>query len=98
MSKITHLLAAAAMLAALSVNAQAADATMKADNQAVDSACKAEAQTAGCGSEVVGKGLLKCMGAYKKAHKDFKYSEGCRDAMKQRSQDHKAEKAAKASK
>ncbi|HEY6094787.1 MAG TPA: hypothetical protein VIU93_07520 [Gallionellaceae bacterium] len=95
MSKITQLLAATAVLFTLSVSAHAADATMKADNQAVDSACKAEAQTAGCGSEVVGKGLLKCMGAYKKAHKDFKYSEGCRDAMKQRREDHKAEKAAK---
>ena len=31
--------------------------TIDADNQAVNNACKADAQTAGCGNEVVGKGL-----------------------------------------
>jgi len=71
----------------------AADATMSADNQAIASACSAEAQAAGCGSEVVGKGLLKCIGAYKKAQgKAFKISSGCRAAMHQRHADKKAGK------
>ncbi len=56
---------------------------MSSDKNAVNSACSAEAQTAGCGSETVGHGLLKCIHAYKQAHSDFKISEGCRSAMKQ---------------
>jgi hypothetical protein len=73
-------------------SAFAADAAIKADNQTIDSACSGDAQTAGCGSEVVGKGLLKCLHAYKKAHKDFKLSDGCKAAMKQRHADKKAGK------
>jgi hypothetical protein len=63
-----------------------------ADAQAIDSACTADAATAGCGSEKVGTGLLKCMHAYKKAHADFKFSDGCKDAMKKMHHDKKAEK------
>jgi hypothetical protein len=60
----------------------AADAAITADKNSVDSACTAEAQTAGCGSEVVGKGLLKCIHAYKKANrKTFQISPGCKTAM-----------------
>lgn len=53
-----------------------------ADAQAVDSACTQDAATASCGNEKVGTGLLKCLHAYKKAHKDFKFSDGCKTAMK----------------
>ncbi len=60
--------------------AHAAD--VKADAQAVNAACTQDAATAGCGSETVGKGLLKCLHAYHKANKDFKFSEGCKSAMK----------------
>ena len=77
----------------ISVHANAAkDPAMAADAQAVNAACQAEAATAGCGQEVVGKGLLKCMGNYRKAHKDFKFSDGCRDAVKHLSLDRKAAK------
>jgi len=62
------------------------------DAEAVDSACTADAATAGCGSEKVGTGLLKCMHAYKKAHKDFKFSDGCKSAMQKMRADKKAGK------
>jgi hypothetical protein len=73
-------------------SAFAADAAMKADNQAIDSACAADAQTAGCGSEIVGHGLLKCLHAYKRANKSFKLSDSCKSAMKQRHADKAAGK------
>ena len=55
---------------------------LKEDAQVINAACQPEAAATGCGGKVVGKGLLKCMGAYKKAHRDFRFSPGCRDAMK----------------
>ena len=67
--------------------------TVKADAQAVDNACTAEAKTAGCGDEVVGKGLLKCIHAYKHAHKDFKVSDGCHAAIEKLHSDKKEIKA-----
>jgi hypothetical protein len=63
------------------------------DKNAVNSACSTEAATAGCGNETVGHGLIKCIHAYKQAHKDFKLSPGCRSAMKQLRSDAKARKA-----
>ncbi len=78
---------------AISVSAHAEkNEKVKEDAQAINSACKADAATAGCGDEVVGKGLLKCLHNYKKAHKDYKFSEGCREAMKQLKEDRQAEK------
>ncbi len=68
------------------------DSARKADRQAVDTACTGDAATAGCGTETVGKGLLKCIHAYKKANKDFKVSDGCKAAMKQLHGDKKAGK------
>jgi hypothetical protein len=82
-------------LLSMSLTTFAADPAMKADAQAVDSACTADAQTAGCGSEKVGTGLLKCLHAYKKAHHDFKFSDSCKASMKKMHQDRKAEKAEK---
>ncbi len=68
--------------------------TIKADAQAVDNSCAAEAKTAGCGDEVVGKGLLKCIHGYKQAHKkDFKISDGCKTALKKLHEDKKEMKA-----
>jgi hypothetical protein len=64
----------------------------KADAGNINTACAAEAKTAGCGSEVVGKGLLKCMGAYKKANKSFQYSPACKASIKQLHSDKKAGK------
>jgi len=50
----------------------------------VDSACAADAQTAGCGQEKVGTGMLKCIAAYHKNHKkEFKISEACNSARRQ---------------
>ena len=73
-------------------NSHAADAALQADNQSINTACAADAQTAGCGTEVVGKGLLRCLHAYKKAHHEFKFAEACKAAMKQRHSDEKAGK------
>ena len=65
-----------------------------ADAQAIDTACSSDAATAGCGSDQVGTGLLKCLHAYKKEHKkDFKFSAGCKAAMQQARADRKAKKA-----
>jgi hypothetical protein len=64
----------------------------KPDAQAIDAACTQDAATAGCGTEKVGTGLLKCMHAYKKEHKDFKFSEGCKSAMVKAREDRKAAK------
>lgn len=57
-------------------------AEMEAGRNAVESACTAEASETGCTGKEVGKGLLKCMHEYKKAHKDFKFSDACKNATK----------------
>ena len=55
---------------------------LKADRESVNNACSSESSKAGCGSEKVGTGLLRCIHAYKKAHKDdFKISDGCKSAL-----------------
>jgi hypothetical protein len=64
----------------------------KADKQAVDSACAQDAVTAGCTNQVVGKGLLKCLHAYKKANKSFQFSEACKASMTTLKADRKAKK------
>lgn len=63
-----------------------------ADAQAVDAACAQDAATAGCGSEKVGTGLLKCLHTYKKAHSEFKFSDSCKAAMKTMRKDKKGSK------
>lgn len=75
----------------------AANEALKAERDAVASACSAEAKTANCGEEKVGTGLLKCMHGYKKEHKkDFKFSDGCKAAMKKLKEDRKEMKGDKA--
>ncbi len=63
---------------------------LSADAQAVDAACSQDAATAGCGTEKVGTGLLKCLAAYKKSHKEFKFSEGCKTAKQTMKNDRKS--------
>lgn len=53
-----------------------------AEKEAVSAACTAEAAAANCGDQKVGSGLVKCIRGYKKSHKNFKVSEGCKQAMK----------------
>ena len=62
------------------------------DASQVNTACATEAQTAGCGGEVVGKGLLKCLHEYRKANKSFKPSQQCHEAMEKLHHDMKEEK------
>lgn len=63
---------------------------------AINAACAADASTAGCADKVVGGGLLKCLHAYKKEHKDFKISEGCKSSTKSLRDEKKEWKANKA--
>lgn len=97
MSRTVKTLLVTAALLAISVNVQAEDGKgqMKADAQAINQACKSDASNTGCGGEVVGKGLLKCMRAYKQAHKDYKFSEDCREAMKKMKEDRQEMKGGK---
>jgi hypothetical protein len=64
----------------------------KADAANINTACVQDASATGCSGEVVGKGLLKCMHQYKKQNKSFKFSSGCKAAMKQLRDDRKAGK------
>ncbi|HMC13140.1 MAG TPA: hypothetical protein VKG67_02205 [Gallionellaceae bacterium] len=55
----------------------------KADAANINSACAQDAATTGCSGMVVGKGLLKCMHKYKEENKSYKFSPGCKAAMKE---------------
>ncbi|MGZ3724700.1 MAG: hypothetical protein ACXWQQ_02835 [Pseudobdellovibrio sp.] len=60
----------------------------------MEDACKADMDTTNCHQEM-GKGMMKCMMEYKKAHKDFKWSDSCKAAMaegKAMRKEHKEEK------
>lgn len=81
MSIGTKALLSTAVLLACSINAHAANV----NSQAVNNACRTDADATGCVQEV-GKGFQKCTRNYKVAHKDFKLSDGCREAMKQMKQ------------
>lgn len=84
-----------AALIGLSATVYAAGAgteSKSADAQAIDSACAADAATAGCGSEKVGTGMLRCIRAYRKSHKDWKPSATCHAAMEKMHADKKAGK------
>lgn len=87
-------IAACALFTMLGSTSYAADTkggeAKGADAQAVNAACSTDAATAGCGAEKVGTGLLKCLHGYKKAHHDFKFSDGCKTAMKTLHHDKKA--------
>jgi len=88
MSTATKVLTAVTLVFSFSLVASAEPRSpLKEDAQVINSACQPEAAAAGCAGEVVGKGLLKCLGSYKKAHKDFKFSPGCRGAMKRLRED-----------
>jgi hypothetical protein len=83
----------AVLLLGISLNAAAQkNPALASDAKAVDTACQAEAQTAGCGQKVVGKGLLRCIGDYRKQHKDFKVSDGCQASIKKLGEDRKGSK------
>ncbi len=94
MSVTMKALLAAAIFFATTVNAQAEmDEKVQKSADAVNSACKADADAIGCSGEIVSEGLLGCMHAYKEAHKDFKFSKPCREAMQQLRKDRKAAKS-----
>ncbi len=94
--KTALVLAFTLALSASSAFAGAPTATDQTDFSAINSACAQDAQTAGCSGEVVGKGLLKCLGQYKhtqrQTNKSFQYSAGCEAAVHQLRMDKKAGK------
>ena len=86
-----HMILAAMILGSVTVShAKDGKEATGPDAQAINAACTSDATTAGCGSEKVGTGLLKCLSSYKKAHKDFKFAEGCKSAMKKMHNDKKS--------
>ena len=77
----------------LSLTSGFAGEAKSAGAQAVNNACAEDAKLAGCEGEKVGTGLLKCLHAYKKSHKqEFKLSEGCKESMKSLKEENKARK------
>ena len=89
---------AALALAAASAYAEdkvSKDPTADADRAAINQACTAEAQAAGCSGMTAGHGLMKCIRAYKKEHKDFKISDSCKAARQKRKADRQAFRAQK---
>lgn len=83
--KIKHLFV---LCVALSSSLAFADGK-QANNAEINAACAADSKTAGCGDKQVGSGLLKCLHAYKKEHKDFNLSAGCKEAIQKRKADQK---------
>lgn len=65
---------------ALKTNIEETKKKIKEEKEQVNNACTADAKTAGCEGKVVGEGLMKCLFDYKKSHKDFKISDGCKTA------------------
>lgn len=66
-----------------SVSSFALDKKVRAEiDSEVKQACSAEIAKAGCGDKSVGTGLMKCLKSYKKDHKDFEISQGCKDVKK----------------
>lgn len=62
-------------------------------HQDVKDACATDVATTGCKGE--GKEKMQCLREYKKANKDFKFSEGCKSAFKEVREDRKAKREAK---
>jgi cyclopropane fatty-acyl-phospholipid synthase-like methyltransferase len=58
-------------------------AEAKAQAEKVRVACEADVASIGCKD---GPMLMKCVSDYKRAHKDFQFSEGCANAMKERTE------------
>lgn len=71
--------------------AQAAESQM-ASAQAINTVCTEEAETAKCGNDKVGTGLITCLRNYKKANKNFKITDSCEASLKQLRRDVKAKK------
>lgn len=58
----------------------------------VKEACSADVATSGCTAK--GKEQVKCLHEYKKANKDFKFSESCKASFKEAKEERKAKRAA----
>jgi len=84
--KIKHLVI---LFVAFSSVAFANDPAKKANNAAINTACAADGKMADCGDKQVGTGLLRCLHDYKKSHKEFALSAGCKEAIQKRQAEQK---------
>ncbi len=66
---------------------------IQAQKDAVEAACSEDATKTGCAGTEVGEGLLKCMKTFKEAHKDFTFSDSCKNARKELHEERKELKA-----
>lgn len=66
---------------------------IQAQKDAVEAACSEDAAKTGCAGQEVGEGLLSCMKTYKMAHKDFTFSESCKNARQELREERKELKA-----
>lgn len=64
-----------------------------ANGHDVKEACSADVATTGCTAK--GKEQVKCLQDYKKANKDFKFSESCKASFKEAKEERKAKRAAR---
>lgn len=70
------------LISILSLLTTTAHATsLKADKENIDSVCQSDARMANCQNLQAGSGLLKCLHAYKKVHKNFQLSDVCNAAI-----------------
>lgn len=90
--KISTIMSTSFLGLILNSSAFSADPVLTNDNEAINAACSTESTTAGCGTEKVGTGLLKCLHSYKKSHPEFKFSDTCKTAMQKRHADKAAGK------
>jgi len=64
-------------------------------NEEIKKACAAEIATSGCGDKDLGQGLLRCLHAYKKEHKDMVISDSCKNQRKEIREKRQAKKIEK---
>ncbi len=74
---ITTLLMSVLSLLTLTVHAN----TLRVDKENINNVCQSDARMANCQDLKAGSGLLKCIHAYKKTHKNFQLSDACNAAV-----------------
>lgn len=82
----------------MSVSAFALDKKERAEaDSEIKQSCSSEVSTANCSDKSYGKGLMKCLENYKKQHKEFQISEGCKSARKKIAAENKSFRSMKKS-
>jgi hypothetical protein len=83
----------ATLVLVASVTSFAKGGDRAAKDAEIKKACAAEIATSGCGDKELGKGLLKCLHAYKKEHKDMVISDSCKNERKELKEARQAKKS-----